>query len=253
MDIITVRAENMAKCRRNAEELCNQWNKARNEDKPFSVLKELEEKIAKEISEANKHAKAMCYEALKASDTTMAAACTMMRFPTIKVKETADKENDIVIKSIDDTNTAIDLEDLQNFCGRNIGQDADWRCMIESFTYRLSIVLIAKIGSNSDEYKETCTISDVAKDFNLGRDPFSNTRMLDTLRKVIAAMIGEEYRNKVSSKSVEFIKQTFSGHGRKDCSAKYADPKQVRHIMMEVCHCALTGEVYTAEYKTKTK
>lgn len=253
MDTITVRAENMAKCRRNAEELCNQWNKARNEDKPFSVLKELEEKIAKEVSEANKHAKAMCFEALKASDTTMAAACTMMRYPTIKVKETADKDTDIVIKTVEDSNTAIDLEDLEKYCDHSIGQTTDWRTMIEAFNYRLSVRCIEGIGASIEDFKNNYAINDIAKEFDLGRNPVSNTRLLETLRRVITAMIGEQYQNKVSSKSIQYLLSVFTSHGKKDLSVKLSDHKAFRHIMMEICHAALTGEVYTAEYKTKTK
>ena len=190
--------------------------------------------------------KAHCYAEAKASGDPMKFAITRFFFPIIKVKETKDKDTEIVIRSIADAERPIDLGDLHKKLG-GIGADKNWLYAAEKFNFYLTVRAAGRVGAvvNSD----AMVMNEIAKAFDMGKNPCSNTQLLKTLQLVVTMMLGEGY--KANSHDVNYLVDVYSNDNKKSKTGiTAANHKTLRNYLKKVCYRILTnGDGYEVQQK----
>ena len=246
----TMLYQNMTVAKKSAEEFCQLYNEAIAKNSPIEEVKDIEAKIDKAIADYGVLAKRACFDAIKASDNPMHAACIEMEYSVISAKD--DKTDFGITRHIVDKTKPIDLEEVNKYC-HGIGHDADWLIMLESFNYRLAIRTAEYIDAfNIGELRSTYAIQDIAKEYDLGKDPVSNNSMTTTLKKVITAMLGEEYGSKVLNHDVKFLITAYGSLSKKKVMCiKVSDHKAFRNTIQNMCHRILTDGRYSVEFKAK--
>lgn len=190
--------------------------------------------------------KAHCYAEAKASGDPMKFAITRFFFPIIKVKETKDKDTEIVIRSIADAERPIDLGDLHKKLG-GIGADKNWLYAAEKFNFYLTVRAAGRVGAvvNSD----AMVMNDIARAFDMGKNPCSNTQLLKTLQLVVTMMLGEGY--KANSHDVNYLVDVYANDNKKSKTGiTAANHKTLRNYLKKVCYRILTnGTGYEVQQK----
>ncbi len=93
-------------------------------------------------------------------------------------------------------------------------------------------------------------MSEIAREFDMGKNPTSKTNLLKTLQTVITAMLGEQY--KATSHDVDFLMSVYSKKNRgKALTVTCANHRYFRNYLAEVCHRIATGKTYELDFKTK--
>lgn len=187
-----------------------------------------------------------CYDAAKASGDPMQYACTEFFFPVIRMKETRDKDSDVIIRSITDAVKPIDIGDMHKALN-GIGHDTNWIHDAEKFNYYLCIRAAERVGATikNDSYR----MSEIARQRSLGKNPCSNTNLLKTLQLIITEMLGEGY--KVTSHDVNYLVDVYSNDNKKSKTAiTAANHKTLRNYLKKVCYRVITdGKGYDVEAK----
>ena len=92
-------------------------------------------------------------------------------------------------------------------------------------------------------------MSEIAREFDMGKNPVSKTNLLKTLQTVITAMLGEQY--KATSHDVNFLMSVYSKKNRKALTVTCSNHRYFRNYLAEVCHRIVTGKSYELDYRTK--
>ena len=85
-------------------------------------------------------------------------------------------------------------------------------------------------------------MSEIAREFDMGKNPVSKTNLLKTLQTVITAMLGEQY--KATSHDVNFLMSVYSKKNRKALTVTCSNHRYFRNYLAEVCHRIVTGKSY---------
>ena len=105
------------------------------------------------------------------------------------------------------------------------------------------------LGLDPQKVNDSYAMSEIARQFEMGKNPTSKTNMLRTLQMVVTAMLGEGY--KATSHDVNFLLSVYSRKNRKALVVSCANHRNFRAYIAEVCHRIVTGKEYELEYKTK--
>lgn len=190
--------------------------------------------------------KNICYDAAKKSGNPMHYAVTEFFFPIIRLKETRDKEHDVIIRSIIDAEKPIDLSDMHKALN-GIGHDTNWIHTTEKFNYYLCVRAAERVGATikSDAYRMT----EIARQRQLGKNPCSNTQLLKTLQTIITEMLGEGY--KVTSHDVNYLIDVYANDDKRSKTGiTAANHKTLRTYLKKVCYRVLTnGKGYDVSAK----
>lgn len=181
--------------------------------------------------------KNICYDAAKASGDPMRYACTEFFFPVIRVKETKDKDSNVIIRSIIEAAKPIDLGDMHKALN-GIGHDTNWIHDAEKFNYYLCIRAAERVGATikNDSYR----MSEIARQRSLGKNPCSNTNLLKTLQLIITEMLGEGY--KVTSHDVNYLVDVYANDDKRSKTGiTAANHKTLRAYLKKVCYRVLNG------------
>ena len=190
--------------------------------------------------------KASCYAEAKQSGDPMKFAITRFFFPVIKVKETIDKDTNITIRSIAQADRPIDIGDMHKVLG-GIGADKNWLYAAEKFNFYLTIRAVGRVGAtvNSD----AMVMNEVARAFDMGKNPCSNTQLLKTLQMVVTMMLGDGY--KANSHDVNYLVDVYANDSKKSKTAiSAANHKTLRNYLKKVCYRILTdGKGYDVQQR----
>lgn len=222
------------------------------QEKRFTESDELDKKITEAINEYTGIVRDMCFADCKAADDPMLAAVRMLTFTTIGIKDTEEGEGDakIAVRSVIEKERQIDLLKLHKFVGGDgIGADKTWPNMAEQFNLLLTAQKAKDLGIDPKSINDSYAMSEIARGIDLGKNPTSNTNILKTLRKVIAAMLGEEYANKAVSHDVNFLMSVYSRKSRKALTVSCANHKYLRGYLAEICHRIVCDKKYEVDYK----
>lgn len=189
-----------------------------------------------------------CFDALKATADPMLEAVKQLSYPTIRIvdKEVGEGKQKLPVTTIEAGEKQIDLLKLHKHCG-GIGKDSNWLHMVEKFNFLLTAQKAVDLGIDPKVVNDSYAMSDIAKSYDLGKNPASKTNLLKTLQAVVTAMIGEEY--KAVSHDVNFLLSVYSRKNRKALTVTCANHKYMRGYVMEICHRIVTGKSYAIEYK----
>lgn len=228
------------------DEKVRAYNEAMQDGKFYDVQK-LDTEITDSVNEYTGIVRDMCFEDCAASDDPMMAAVTALSFITIGVKDTKKGDEKIPVREVIEKERQIDLLKLHKFVEGGIGHNKEWAHMIEKFNLLMTCQKAKDLGIDPTAINDSYAMSEIAKGYDLGKNPASKTNLLKTLTAIVQAMIGEEY--KPVSHDVNFLLSVYSRKSRKALTVACANHKYMRGYVMEICHRIVTGKIYEVDYK----
>lgn len=243
------RAEKEAKLkelRATVEEKVKAYNEAMQDGK-FDDVQKLDTEITDSVNEYTSVVRDMCFDDCAASDDPMMTAVTLLSFMTIGVKDTKKGDEKLPVREVIEKERQIDLLKLHKFVDGGIGHNKEWAYMIEKFNLLMTCQKAKDLGIDPTAINDSYAMSEIAKGYDLGKNPASKTNLLKTLTAIVQAMVGEEY--KPVSHDVNFLLSVYSRKSRKALTVTCANHKYMRGYVMEICHRIVTGKTYEVDYK----
>lgn len=228
------------------EEKVKAYNEAM-QDAKFDEASKLDIEMTEEVNEYTAIVRDMCFEDCAAAEDPMIAAVTALSFMTIGVKDNKKGDEKIPVREVIERERQIDLYKLHKYVNGGIGQNKDWVHMIEKFNLLMTCQKAKDLGIDPTAINDSYAMSEIAKGYDLGKNPASKTNLLKTLTTIVQAMIGEEY--KPVSHDVNFLLSVYSRKSRKALTVSCANHKYMRNYIMEICHRIVTGKVYEVDYR----
>ena len=204
--------------------------------------------MTEKINEYTATVRDMCFEDCKATDDPMLTAVKTLSYVTIGVKDEKKGDDKVPVRTVVDKERAIDLLKLDKYCG-GIGHDKEWMHIAQKMNFLLTCQKARDLGLDPQKVNDSYAMSEIARQFEMGKNPTSKTNMLRTLQMVVTAMLGDGY--KATSHDVNFLLSVYSRKNRKALVVSCANHRNFRGYIAEVCHRIVTGKEYELEYKTK--
>ena len=218
------------------------------QSKRYDESSKIDGEIVDAVNEYTGIVRDMCFEDCKATGNPMLAAVRMLSYMTIGVKDTLEGESKTPVRQVIEKERAIDLLKLHKYC-EGIGVDKNSIYMVEKLNLLMTAQKAVDLGIDPKGISDSYAMSEIAKGFDLGKNPASKTNILKTLRNIVTAMIGEEYAKKVTSHDVNFLLSVYSRKNRKALTVTCANHKYMRGYMAEICHRVVTDKQYEVDYK----
>ncbi len=244
------REENTAKLatlRSEAEALVKEYNEAIQTGK-FEDASKADKAMTEKINEYTATVRDMCFEDCKNTANPMLTAVTTLSYVTIGIKDEQKGDDKVPVRTIVDKERQIDLFKLDKYCG-GIGADKNWLHIAQKMNLLLTAQKATDLGLDPKAVHDSYAMSEIAREFNMGKNPTSKTNLLRTLQMVITAMLGEGY--KATSHDVNFLLSVYSKKNRKALTVTCANHRYFRNYVAEICHRIVTGKKYELDFKTK--
>lgn len=236
--------------REQAEEMARAYNEAfQSED--YKSAFEIEEKLKELVNKYTSIVRTACFQACKESADPMLAAIKMLNFMTIAIKdEKVGEEKKTNVRNIIDKPRQIDLVALDKYCG-GIGKERNWKHYVQKYNCIMTADCCRKLDAPIDPrtVNDSFVMSDIARAYDMGKNPASNTNRLKTLGMIIAAMIGDEY--KPLSRDLVFLDAVYTRKGRQALTVTVASNNQLIKYVAEICHRIVMNKHYMVDYKQK--
>lgn len=208
----------------------------------------VEEKFNDAISDYTSMAQVIAFSECVESGDPMKEACIRLSFETIRAKnEPIEEGSKIKKKVIEPTEKRIDLKRLQKFCDGKLGVDSNWVYALEKLNFLLTAHRAKELGDDPKQIRDCYAMADISREYDLGKNPASNTNLLKTITGIVQQMIGEEF--KPNSHDVKFLLFTYSKKGREALKVSCANHKQMRELAQEICHRILVDGKYAVDFK----
>ncbi|WP_196033122.1 hypothetical protein [Flavonifractor plautii] len=205
--------------------------------------------ISEKVNEYTATVRDMCFEDCKNSDDPMMAAVKTLTFVTIGTKDEKKGDDKVPVRSIIDKERQIDLHKLHKYCG-SIGANENWEHIAQKMNFLLTAQKCVDLGIDPKAVNDSYSMSEIAREFDMGKNPTSKTNLLRTLQTVITAMLGDGY--KATSHDVNYLMSVYSRKNRKALTVTCANHKFFRNYLAEVCHRIVTpGAVYEVDFRSK--
>ena len=243
------REENIAKLaqlRSDAEALVKDYNDAIQNGKYEDATK-AEKAMTEKVNEYTATVRDMCFEDCKNTDNPMLTAVTTLSYVTIGVKDEQKGDDKVPVRAIVDKERQIDLLKLSTY-----ESDEEIKPVFVSRMPNHKVTGAAHavdLGINPKAVNDSYAMSEIAREFDMGKNPVSKTNLLKTLQTVITAMLGEQY--KATSHDVNFLMSVYSKKNRKALTVTCSNHRYFRNYLAEVCHRIVTGKSYELDYRTK--
>lgn len=234
--------------RSEAEELVKRYNDATQTGTgKYEEARKLDEAIQGKVNEYTSIVREMCFEECKAAPDPMLAAVTILSFVTIAVNDKKEGEDKIPIRSLIEKERPIDLLKLDQYCN-GIGANKNWSHIAQKMNFLLTYQKAVDLGIDPKVVNDSYSMTSIAREFDMGKNPTSKTNLLKTLQAVVSAMLGDEY--KATSHDVNFLLSVYARKNRKALTVSCANHKNFRNYIAEVCHRIVTGKSYGLDFKT---
>ena len=204
-----------------------------------------------------------CFAELKKSDNPLRAAAVQLSFKTICIKN-ASKDADSDEKKVDEKVKAIDPEKLNGKVSGGIGHNKkEWIKGVRNLGFQLTSRAAIENGIDpktiSDSYamsKQADQIKALMYDAKKYKKDQADKLTKSLLQEVVNDMVGEitdEAGEKVlvSDDILNNLLHGYTKLGKKQLSIACLDHSKLMLLMMQVCHCLITGDKFTLEYKIK--
>lgn len=216
-------------------------------DHRFDDASKLDSEIAEKVSEYGELTRDICLMECAEQDDPMLEAVKRLEYETLAVKDSKEDGSDFKVRTVVDRVKPIDPVKLDEFVSGGIGHNKNWELMIEQFNLRMTLKIADDIGVDPKGINDSYYMSKLARDIDLGKTPCSKTNLLKTLQLIVSAMIGDEY--KAITHDVNYILAVYSKKGRKALTVTASNHKQMRQIIMEICHRIVMNSRYDIDYK----
>lgn len=235
----------LVQLRAETEALVKDYNEAVQSGK-FDEATKADSEMTEKINEYTGIVRDMCFADCKASGDPMLAAVRMLYFTTIGVKDTEEGDDKVPVRSVIDKERQIDLLKLDKFCG-GIGADKNWSHIAMKLNFLLTAQKCADLGIDPKSINDSYAMSEIARQYDMGKNPTSKTNLLKSLQAVVTAMLGDGY--KATSHDVNFLLSVFSRKNRAALTVTCANHRYMRNYLAEICHRIVTGKSYQVDYK----
>lgn len=238
----------LAQLRSEAEALVKDYNEAIQGGK-YEAATKADTAITEKTNEYTSVVRDMCFEDCKNSDDPMLTAVKTLSFVTIGVKDEKKGDDKVPVRSIIDKERQIDLLKLHKYCG-SIGANENWSHIAMKMNFLLTAQKCVDLGIDPKAVNDSYAMSEIAREFDMGKNPTSKTNLLKTLQTVVTAMLGGDY--KATSHDVNYLMSVYSKKNRKALTVTCANHRYFRNYLAEVCHRIVTpGATYEVDFKTK--
>lgn len=241
------KVQKLVALRADAENLASSYNEAMQNNK-FDVISKLNSDIEEKINEYTANVREMCFEDCKNSEDPMLTAVKTLTFVTIGIKDDKKGDDKVAVRSIIDKERPIDLLKLHKYCDK-IGCDENWMHVAMKMNFLLTAQKCDDLGIDPKGVNDSYEMSEIAKAFDMGKNPVSKTNLLKTLQTVVTSMIGEDY--KATSHDVNYLLSIYSKKSRKALAVTCANHRFFRNYIAEVCHRIATSKTYEVDFKSK--
>lgn len=235
------RIQKLHELKSQAEAKAIAWNAAMTEGK-IDDANHIDTDLRETIADYTASARALCYEECQTSGDPMMEAIKRLTFTTIAVFDDKVGDEKIVVRSIVEKQKPIDLIKLHKRTKGGIGQDPKWIYMAEKMNFLLTAKKAVELGIDPREINDSYAMSDIAREFDLGKNPASNTKLLASVQGIVTAMVGDGY--KATSHDVNYIASVYSKKGRGQLTVVSANFKTFAAILADICHHIVTGDGY---------
>lgn len=240
------RVNELAALYENAKAKATAYNEAVQNGKA-DVFMKLDEEIGDLVNKYTAAARDLCFEDCKATGDPMMAAVRQLNFDTIAIKDEKKDEDRVHVRTIEPKKCAIDLLKLDAYCG-GIGVDPAWRHMAQKFNCLLTMRTCKELGIDPKTVNDSYAMSAIAAEMDLGKTPTSNTQMLNTINKLIAAMVGDY---KATSHEVSYLLMIYTKKGRNALSVACANHTKFVGYIAEIANKVIMHKEYDVEYKKR--
>lgn len=216
---------------------------------------EFEEYLEKLVNFYTSETKLACYKQAKASENPMHYAVTEFAYPTIRVKETKDKETKVSIREVVDAEKQIDLLDLHKWMAGNkpasggIGANTDWVYAAD----KLNLKMAKDAASDLNNETVKNRLSD-ASQLSLKKESaefkLSNNEAKKALQEVITMMLGEGYAIKAYDYKGYLHRVYITDNKKAKLGVKMADRRSFATYLKKICYRILSG---AEQYEPETK
>lgn len=235
--------------RKQAEALCNGYNDAVQNGR-FEDATKIEAELITVINEYTSIVRTMCFDECKASDDPLRTAVTMLTYTTIGTKDEHVDEAKVPVRSIVEKERPIDLLKLNKYVGGDgIGADKNWPHIAQKMNFTLTAQAAKDLGIDPKTVNDSYAMSDIAAQYDLGKNPASKTNLLKTLQTVVTAMLGDDA--KATSHDVNFLTMVYAKKNRRALTVTCANHRYFVNYIAEICHRIVTGKTYGVEFKAK--
>lgn len=238
-EVLTKLQNEMNGYKADIEKLIPEWNKAVvNGD--FNTSTEIGTEMDNLEGKYVANAKMFAFETIKenagTNDELFLESVKMLRFETIRVKESKTGQNKIPERSLTETTKPIDPLEFQKYAKVNIGKVDDWQYMIERLNFLLTVRVAIDIGMPQYAIKkinDSYAMNKITAAMEKGETPTSNTQLMKAMQEVINACLGKGY--KVTSHDVKFLLHAYAKKDNKaGLTITASTHKQLRMIFMDV-------------------
>ena len=237
----------MNELRDKVEELIKEYNEAVVDGDVAKTI-QLNEDTEKAVNEYTSIVRDMCFAECKATADPMLTAVTMLTFKTIGIKDEKHEGEKFPTRVAIGKERTINLKALDTYCG-GIGADKNWMHICQKMNFLLTAQKAVDLGIDPKSVNDSYAMSEIARGFDMGKNPTSKTNLLKTLQTVVSAMLGDGY--KATSHDVNFLMSVYSKKNRKALTVTCANHRNFQNYLAEVCHRIVTGKSYGIEYRRK--
>lgn len=204
-------------------------------------------------AELNNELRLEKYAAIRADENPMRKAILDLIYPQVKVKRIVDKKTNAVSYELSDAFAYIDLIELENFCGSQIGHAAGWRYKPEDLARFLAAKATKELGGDWKDLVANFHMSKQAERTQIA-DPTSGSQLTKRLQNVVDAIYFIDNGSglntlKVTSKDIAFMQLVSCKKGRKPLTVTMPQGKTVLNLAMQVINRIMTDGSYESLYK----
>ena len=186
---------------------------------------------------------------LKGQPDPVMSAVVQRSFPTLR--HVSKRDNGVLIGIEIDEQREVQI-DLVKFC-RKCEKDTLWEYKVEKFGQMLCLRAAKELGVTGAQLKAISTsyfMRELSKKEELGQTPLSTNQVCKALQAVVNAIpFNEGTTLKVNNHDVAYLLACYTRRGKEALSVQVAKAKFVHTLLVDVCHRAATGKVYTVEFK----
>lgn len=254
MATIEERTADLANYRSQLDAKVQEYNQGKLDNLPVNEIDEIKEKIDELQKDHSTTARLLAYDKFKADpEGAMIAACRAATYDAVKVVEVAIDGTKEKRLEVQETQRKVDLGDLHKKLD-GIGVDKKWLYATQKLNMMLTVRCAKDFGHSTRRIREindSFRIEKLAQEYDLGKDPCTDTKILNTLRGIIAMMIGEKYDGRQAMKwDVVFLNKAWGRQDGKDITKiKAATNRQMYCYMMTICHRIITNGVYDVKFQ----
>lgn len=217
------------------------------------VVSEATSEAESKCAELNNQIKLEEYAVIRDDEHPMRKAILQMQYPTCKVKKNVDKKTGAISYEVGENAAYIDLIELENFCGDQIGSAIGWRYKPEDFARFLAAKATKELGGDWKELIANFRMSKNVERTQIA-DPTSATQLTKRLQGIVDAILFTDNGNglnvyKVDSRDIAFLQYTSCKKGRKPLSVTMPQGRTVLNLVMQVINRIMTGGSYESLYK----